>query len=295
MSEVIQNVDRVGLVEAGLDAQMGLLSLEEQEQLGNRLAGRFGWRQVGDLAVAESTLFAIDRDDYDLTLAAVSDLGFKPTKQHQLREFDELALTKEDGAYLGEHAARGDIPELTFHLPLGIRSFDLDRLIVNFDAKQTYETAVWKDLWSQYGKADHNQSRPSVDTGVLLNDTTKPKDRSQPANNYDEAGLVHTKHTVAEQRAAIIREQTEASQTGVELNPVSLTQYMVVQAKRRQAGLPLLDKSTFTRFVQYPEKGIDGRSCVPDASVGSDGRLLLYGTDVGRSWDRGGVRRVVRV
>jgi hypothetical protein len=292
---------RVNMIEAGLEAQIDYLNTEEQQVLGERLAGRFGWQTVGSLAVPTTVEFSLAKDDYDLTVTALGDLGVKNSRKNQLiPDFEEVAaaFSPSTATYLGEHVERGDQPELTFHIPVAQRGpHSLSAKIGKFDEKQPYATYTWGDLLDSYSSTDHNIARPKsgLTAGVLLNDTTKPKDREQPANEYNEAGLVHANHTVPEQRAAIEREQDAAKDAGVELSPANITEYLVTQAKRRQAGLPLLDKRTVTRFTQYPDKNIDGNSLVPDADVLDRGRLGLRGSRVGIAWAGDGVRRVVRV
>ena len=310
MAEVGQDLSRVDIVEAGLDAQLGLLSMDEQTALGERLAGRFGWRAAGDLAVAESTVFTLDRDDYDLTVTALGDLGVKNTrKQQPIPEFEEVAeAVKPVASYLGGHVERGDQPELTFHIPVAKhsdRTNGLYKLIKGFDKGQEYDTSIWSELWDRLG--NNHLKRYSSETNpkasILLNDTTDPADRTRPANGYGEAGLVYISQTVPEQKKSLNTEQDEeANKDGVHLNLefADITEYLVTQAKRSQAGLPLLDKPTVTRFPQYTEPGKDGFDlggdvCVPDAGVDGDDRLRLRGSDVGGAWGSGGVRRVVRV
>jgi len=301
MAEATPGTDRINIVEASLDAQIGMLSPDEQQALGERLAGRFGWKAAGDLVVAESTVFTLDKDDYDLTVAALGDLGVKNTrKEQQIPEFEEVAdaISSATATYLGEHVERGDQPELTFHILVAQRGpQSLAARIGKFDEKQPHATYIWNDLLGAYSAYDHKIARPKrgLTAGVLLNDTTKPKDREQPANAYNEAGLVHANHTVSEQRAAIECEQHAAKETSVELNPINITEYLVTQAKRRQAGRPLLDTQTVTRFTQYPDRDIGGYVYVPNADVLDDGQLDLDGSDVVLAWDRVGVRRVVRV
>jgi hypothetical protein len=285
------------MIEAGLEAQIDYLNEEERQALGERLAGRFGWQTAGSLVVAQTAEFTLARDDYDLTVTALGDLGVKNTRKNKkIPEFDEVAaaFSPATATYLGEHVERGDQPELTFHVPLAAR-YDMYKVVENFDRGQQYDTSIWRALWDNFSNNDHNQGETNLSAAVLLNDTTKPKDREQPANEYNEAGLVHANHTVPEQRSAIKREQGAAKAAGVELNPISVTQYLVTQAKRRQAGQPLLDRPTVTRFVQYPDKNIGGIVCVPNADVRGDDRLRLNGSRVGDQWGYDGVRRVVRV
>lgn len=293
--------DRIDLIEAGLDAQVGLLTPDEQQTLGERLAGRFGWRAAGDLAVAKSSIFTLDRDDYDLTLAALADLGVQGGSKLTIPAFEEIAqgLGVSIPAYLGEHAARDDKPELTMHIPLYPRVFTVRKLIAAFDGKQKYSTFVWDDLWNSYTHGDHNDDRGGsrLHAGVMLNDTTDPTDREQKANNYSEVGLVYGNQTVSEQRASVVAEAKQAATQGVILDAATFTDYLVVQAKRRQAGLPLLDQLTSTRFVWYPEKEKDigsSSTVVPSANVDFGSRLKLSGANFGDAWSGYGVRRVVR-
>ena len=92
-----------------------------------------------------------------------------------------------------------------------------------------------------------------------------------------------------------MKEQIKESCKSIEITPDSISEYTFNKEKRRQAGLPLLDKPTVTRFVQYPEKNIGGGSVVPYADVDVYGQLYLNGTNVDDAWGDLGVRRVVRV
>lgn len=249
---------------------------------------------AGDLAVAETAITVFDRDDYDLTVTALNDLGAK--KEELIPEFEELQalFTPKMAVYLADQAKNGATSELTVGVSLDVSSFNFDRLIANFDAKQPYATSVCRDLWDKYSDDQHDRFGV-LGAAMLLNDTTNPFDHTKPANDYDEAGLVHVSKNFTEQRKAVETERKQAAKAGVELDLISVSQYVVTQAKRRQAGLPLLDKSTFTRFVQYPEKKIDGDSYVPYANVSGGDQLYLDGTVVGDAWYDRGVRRVVRV
>ena len=295
MAEVGQDANRIDLVEAGIDAQLGLLGVDEQQVLGERLAGRFGWQAAGSLVVAQTAEFSLDRNDFDLTVAALSDLGVKSTKKQPIPEFEEVvAGVKPVVTYLGEHVGRGDQPELTFRVPLAGR-YNFVKLIDYFDMGQEYDTAIWHALWDRLTSADHNHGVTDLSAAVMLNDTTDPADRTRPANGYNEAGLVYVNQTVPQQRTSLETEQGEAAKSGVQLDPAGITEYVVVQAKRRLAGRPLLDKPTVTRFPQYPDKKIGGDVVVPDAYVDDYDRLYLDGSYVGYGWDRAGVRREVRV
>ena len=297
MAELEPNLDRVDAIAAGLQETIGLLPSPEQQILGQRLVDHFGWQTAGSLAVASNTVFALDRDDYDLTVTALGDLGVKDTSKIGVPGFEEVGSTLGDptAAFLGQHVERGDKPELTIHIPLSRRGFSLSKLVAAFDAKQEYGTSVWEELWGSYTPDTHNGQRGNGTAHVLLNDSRNPADTHEKANEYDEAGLVYVNQTVPQQRESLSDEAQIAADHGVVLSPISFTEYMVVQAKRRQAGLPLLDKPTVTRFTQYPDKKIGGRVYVPFADVRDRGQLRLYGSDVGSLWDNYGVRRVVRV
>jgi hypothetical protein len=106
---------------------------------------------------------------------------------------------------------------------------------------------------------------------------------------------VHANHSVAEQRVALIGKKQSADQLGIDLSAMSISQYVVLQAKRRQAGLPFLDEQTITRFVQYPERNTIGEVCVPIASISGDRRLYLGGAEVDSVCLNSGIRRVLRV
>ncbi len=297
MAEAVPGTDRIGIVEASLDAQLGLLSSDEQQQLGERLADRLGWIQTaGGLVVAQTAEFTLVRDDYDLTVAAVGDLGVKSTKKQPIPEFEEVAeaISTQSAVYLGEHVARGDQPELAFHIPFAGR-FDLRKLVSGFDKKQQYPTAVWDKLWHGFSNVEHNHGISKLTAALILNDTTRGSDHSEQVNEYGEAGLVHENKTVPEQRATFSLEQELARTADVQLDLESISQYVVVQAKRRHAGLSLLDKQTVTRFPQYADKRIGGFAVVPGAGVGGVGPLGLGGSYVDNSWDNNGVRRGMRV
>jgi len=135
-------------------------------------------------------------------------------------------------------------------------------LVAAFDKKQTYETYIWQDLWEKYDFGS------GIEVCFVLPD------------------LEYTGKTVAQQRAALKKDKLPS------INP---REYITLQAVLRESGQTLLDKTTWCRFVDEPEKPIGGRVCVPGADVNARDQLVLDGSDVGGAWGDNGVRRVVRV
>ena len=95
-------------------------------------------------------------------------------------------------------------------------------------------------------------------------------------NEYDEPGLTHTYLPIHKQRQAIAKQQAEHHKHNSEthLHPLNITDYIVLNALRRELGSPLLDTQTYTRFPQLDKKLVGGDSYVGGA-VSHDGRLWL--------------------
>lgn len=300
MLEHTQSVDPVNLVEASLDSQIGLLDVDQQRELADRLTNRFAWERATNLAVAETVSFKFSDDDYDLTIEALKDLGINRNLVAKYESLNE-SLNSDTLSYLGRQLVQGYNPELTFYLPFR-KELGLKKLLAKFDTKGTKRqrpSYIWEDLWESYETYQHKFGT-DIDTEPIaafaLNNSTSPISPTDPANRYSEAGLVYTDKNVVEQQEYLRKEQTAAKQLGVDLESMTVSQYIVLQAKRRQAGLPLLDRSTFTCFIQYPNRIINDVSCVPGARVSSgDDRLRLGGAAVDHARERTGIRRVVRI
>ncbi len=290
---------------AEVEALNGSMSPEQQRLFADRLAGRYGGQTAGEVAVAAS--FTPSEDDYLLTVAALSDLGIRNTRRapHTIPELEEIELSPASQSFLSAEAARGDVPELTIHLPLRDRIFGLRAglrpLLIYFDKKQQRPTYVNKDLWDTYDAADHNRDRgrpgAKMTPVFALNDTTDPRDRNRPANDYNEPGLVYTGMTAEDQRRALAAEKQTAA-GGVNIRALGVSEYIVLDAKRRITGNPPLDSftRTHTRFVQFlgKEIGKDGHVVVPDANSPYTA-LSLGASCADVSEDNIGARRALEV
>lgn len=158
------------------------------------------------------------------------------------------------------------------------RQFGRLALISAFDQKQdsSDETYVWDDIWDQYDLANIN--RRTVDGGQepQLGDV-RAQILTKSENSYQESGLQATDKNLDAQK--------EFARAKILLN---LTDYVLIQALRREEDYQLMDTNTFTRFVQMDKKKVDGDSIVGIAYVVGS-RLRLSGSN-GRADDYGGVR-----
>lgn len=160
--------------------------------------------------------------------------------------------------------------------------FGLRALMTAFDREQSSVTpATWyrDNIWDQYDLT--NLNRRSVDGD---NEPVPNTVRGQVLtvdNNYNETGLVATNKNLAEQREAV------ASDT-----LLNATDYILLQAMRRENGEPLMDRQTWTRFVQMDQKTFGDVSSVGGALV-YDTRLYLKDSGGIMFDNSGGVRRSV--
>lgn len=157
------------------------------------------------------------------------------------------------------------------------RQFGRPALISAFDQKQdsSARTYVRNDLWDQYDLANIN--RRTVDGGQesQLGDV-RAQILTKSENSYQESGLQATNKNLDVQK--------EFARAKILLN---LTDYVLIQALRREEDYQLMDTNTFTRFVQMDKKNM-GDSCVGGASV-IGGQLELVRSYV-RANDSDGVR-----
>jgi hypothetical protein len=300
MSEFSSNQDHSDHLDAELDAQISI-PIQKQPQLTECLISSSDWLAAGKLVVNGATLFQLDQGDYDLTTTALNTLGITKGIPDYNVLAANLAASTSTAEYLGIHLDAGDVPELTFDLPLGhasgitspMNDLTLPSLLDRFDKQQPHKTSVTEDIWD---RQDHTVGQAdSLNPVIALNDTHDLKDSTRPVNGYDETGLVNVTQTVDEQRYNLATEAKLAANKSIEIQPMSIGQYVVLQAKRREAGLPLLDERTATRLVQYPNRTYGDRQAVPVVSVGGDGQLRLDRSHVDIDWYRMGVRRVVKI
>jgi hypothetical protein len=110
-------------------------------------------------------------------------------------------------------------------------------------------------------------------------------------NDYGEAGLYLVNHDVAAQKRLADKKIAEFGKEhhGLELAPLDVVGYLLLDAIRRELGEPLLDVPTWTRFIYMDAKRPGGGVCVPEAYA-YDGSLKLDGRWVERSLSRAGVR-----
>jgi hypothetical protein len=298
MTELSREAVELDRAEATVLAQSDYFADPEREAFADRLDGRLYRQTDGALAIAGDAEFVLDRDDYELTVAAVRKLGAKDSRHHPIPWYGELAdsIGPETAAYLGQHVARGDRPELTLHRPF-TKTVTVDRFLELFntvDAKhgKSYPATIWDRLVRSYSPDEHNNGQTGMLAGLALNDTTDPADRRQPANSRDEPGLVYAGRNTPEQLAAFRVEQRSMAGAGVKLDLETVSQYFILQTKRLLAGLPPLDQETFTSFLQYDDREIDGNSYKPGARWA--GKLPgIYGSRVSDSSEGSGIRRVI--
>ncbi|MEO7363901.1 MAG: hypothetical protein ABIV43_00120 [Candidatus Saccharimonadales bacterium] len=242
-------------------------------------------------------------DQYELSVAALGELGF--TEADGIPAFQQVTagLGENNAVWLNDRKASGDQDELVI-VP-NIESIGLmgtsrkPGLIPRFDRKQSKndKTYVYNPLWDKSKDKDpihDNFLNEQFGTAVLLGDVTNPRDHNKPANDYQEPGLVFTSMKVPAQRDALKTEAAEHAAQGRQLRNATIGQIVLVNAQRRLQGKPFLDTQTYTRLTHYPDVKLDGDACVPDVGA-NDRQLGLFGSNVQDGWGSSGVRRALRI
>lgn len=161
----------------------------------------------------------------------------------------------------------------------------LDELVGRYDELTTQKgnprTAVWGRLWDKYSADDFNQGQTvAIEARAVL---------LGGENDYDEPGLYFTKQNLKTQRESFKEAQKSHEGNDTVLGSLSVAGYMVRNAMQLERGEKLMDRPTYTRFIELDSKRVDGISCVPGAGSRGDGRV-----DLDESFERanpdGGVR-----
>lgn len=128
------------------------------------------------------------------------------------------------------------------------------------------ETYVWK-LWDRYSSEELNQGQTAAiePRAVLLSGK----------NDYAEAGLYFTDQRLKQQRKSLKEAQKNHNADATTLNSLPIAGYMVRNAMQLERGEQLMDRPTYTRFIELDSKRVGGFSHVPDARSGGDGRVRL--------------------
>jgi hypothetical protein len=291
--------------------------------------------KTGNTSAKEQTVgrVLLAEGDYNLTVAALGNLGVRT--EGVFPEYDELIeqLTPETRSFMAAQALRGDLPELTVRVPF--IKYQAERLLANFDRGCEQQWPVYGKLARYLGRRllprsgaayfekttssqsyihtklwdkflfDRDERTAQLEPVMALMDTTDPLDRSTAANASNEAGLVYVSRTVLNQRSRMADDFDAAAKAGIQLDFMGPAEWLVLQAKRQECGLPLLDRHTTTRFVQYGAETEAGPLVqkihfsvdkIPNASA--DGvRLRLRGSNTNSicSFDHEGVRRVLKI
>ncbi len=148
-------------------------------------------------------------------------------------------------------------------------------LVSAFDQKQEEETFTWPDLWNQYNL--ENLNRRTIDGEEPSPGDVRAQLLTPPENDHQESGLQATSKNLKD-RIKFVGSKTL----------LNLTDYILLQALRREEDSPLMDKPTFTRFAQMDPKTVDGDSYVGSASVG--GSQLSLSRSGGHAYGDGGIR-----
>ncbi len=219
----------------------------------------------GGLRTAEAAYPS--REDYDLALHVLGRLGMTDAELELLPDRSTLVQSLSPVAYSRLIGPQGENqpPELTMGITLS-DNFSLYDLLARYDEHYNTDTDhrfrgsfIHKKLWDHYGPEDHNQASHPGHFALLLNDFPEVKERknaeSPGTTKVDPAakvGLSGLYMNPTQQRDAVREEAVLDSIDGVSLRPLSVTQYIVLQAKRREAGQPPLDHAAAqTVFSQY--------------------------------------------
>lgn len=157
----------------------------------------------------------------------------------------------------------------------------IDRYNQLTTSKGNPPTEPWEPLWGKYTDEELNQGQTAAmeARAVLLGGE----------NEYNEPGLYYTRQTLKEQRKSLKEAQSEHDGKATTLNSVSPASYMVRNAMQLERGEQLMDRPTFTRFIELDSKRVGVISYVPLADSVSDGRVCLLESHE-LAYPRGGVR-----
>ena len=197
---------------------------------------------------------------YDLNLAALEDLGFGERELGvEVPAFEEIrdSLCSENLDWLYERRMAGHRDELVISPSIqriGLRLGET-ALLPRFDYGSLRASRV-SPAWNRFPNGDptHDNGSEPWPVAILLGDVADPRDPAQPVNEYEEKGLVYTKMVATEQQKVVEDERSQHIASGRQLSHASIAEIVIVNAQRRQAGIPMLDGRTYTRLVRYSGK-----------------------------------------
>ncbi len=209
-------------------------------------------------------------DSVELAVATYNNLGLLSDEGKAREAFSEavadLVYTALPESVTSQPYDIVMVPKLG-ELSLGDLVGRYDELTSQKGNPQTY---VWGNLWDKYSAKELSQGQ-TVDIearAVLLGGE----------NNYDEPGLYFTNQNLKAQRKSLKEAQSNHDSDQTALNSLSVAGYMVRNAMQLERGEQLMDRPTYTRFVELDSKRVDDFSCVPRAYSGDRGRVRLYGS-----------------
>ena len=219
-------------------------------------------------------------DAVELAVTTYNDLGLLA---------DEGKARETFGETIGAFAAT--LPESVTSQPYDIvmtpklGELSLGDLLGRYDQltgqKDNPKTYVWTELWEEYSSDELNQGQTVAiePQAVLLGGE----------NNYDEAGLYFTSQDLKQQRKSLKEAQKGHDSSQTSLGSLPVAGYMIRSAMLLERGEQLMDRPTYTRFIELDKKRVDGFSCVPVAGSGGGGRVSLFWS-YGLAYSYGGVR-----
>lgn len=234
---------------------------------------------VPELKVDQSTevqaVKVIDpKDQADLITKVYSELGLFAA---ELAEQAPELIIPDMETLASDHANKQLEPFVVVNLTA---YFGLRGLISVFNRKQGRKSKTWafSSLWYQYDLNNLNRRRTDGQNDQEpLPGTVRGHVLSAPESEHNEVGLQHTNKNTTEQR------QATKGQT-----LLNITDYILIQAMRREKGQSQLDVPTFTKFPQLDKKLAVGYSCVGGADWRED--LLSLGGSGDFAYPSGGLR-----
>lgn len=228
-------------------------------------------------------------DRADLAVAAYSSLGLVTDKAEVLDDFT-LKFQALHDALASEHVQ----DEFDLEPFIGIDltdTFGLMALKAHFDEHQKTRTFVDHPIWDQILVTEMN--RRTLDRGVSQ---TTSEVRGQAlamilgGDRADAPGLFFTGKNLKDQIKAVKAERIayNCGHTNTERLIVNPSDTFMINAQRRETGQELLDRTTFSRYVQIDKKSADGLAWVPLAR--SDVGLLRLRRSDGVASSYEGVR-----
>jgi hypothetical protein len=225
--------------------------------------------------------------------------------------------------YIYSLPERQHVPSLTVHVPCNTDR-DFMRYVRAYgehydmrDGQKSYKPYMDHKVWDRFTADDHNAGRTELQLSVVINDdrrvdlSSMPKEKrglryfltneeieeAEPETEEECIGLAYRDMSPSERQQAFSLEQAAADAAGLVLDYLTATEFITMQATRRQLVdpvnkflLPLLGRHNRTLLPTY---STDGSTKEP--VITTDEALILASKRKDHVSDSFGARRAIRV